>query len=97
MQMELRLSEHVPEWSRVCHVEALFWLAKEQTLKWKDSDYNIIIKSSDTKEETFNFLFSCNPRTTLNNNDVENEAKCKTLLVKMSFYLQENKTLFSYQ
>ena len=24
MQMELRPSEHVPEWSRVCHVEALF-------------------------------------------------------------------------
>ena len=40
MQMELRPSEHVPEWSRVCHVEALFWLAKEQ-LKWKDSGHNI--------------------------------------------------------
>ena len=29
MQMELHPSEHVPEWLRVCHVEALFWLAKE--------------------------------------------------------------------
>ena len=73
------------------------------------------------KEETFHSLFSCKPRTTLNNHDVEglsnsklrfmgkkkviaqsknshfeNEAKCKTIVAKKSFYLQQNKKTFSY-
>ena len=38
-------------------------------------------------------MFSCYPRTTLNNNDVENEAKCKTLLVKMSFFFNISRSV----
>ena len=68
MQMELHPSEHVPEWLRVCHVEALFWLAKEQTLKWKDSDYNIIIQRSS-------IAFTASGKREI---QVEKISKCET-------------------